>query len=386
MFVDIEETLGRELREVADGLHIPVMPPLPQDPPRTQRHRQPLLVAAAIVLIVAGAVAVVATPRGGQELGPAPPSPSRTESEPSPSRTEPVVTIPTTAPTVPYVLEQRLYVDGEQVPGTWWSVQVGDAGWLAQRTDNTWWWGRGPEPNEITGWHDVPPVISPNGRYVAHAGIDNGEGVLTGFDTRPGGEGLGSVPIDLGDPQDGSTVFIRAVTNDGKVIAQGTNTRLLWLPLAGNGTVDLTVTAPRQLILGSTAAGLIANDEAGGTEPVDGEPYLAQISDNGELTRISAIPAHDDLMVSPGAGWLAWTPAGTTGGEVTSIPALEAQTVDGTQQVTLTAPAGWGFRVRAWMWEDDNHLISPVIRDGDGGERMARCSAQSARCVLINTP
>jgi len=398
MSVDIEEALGRELREVADGLHIPAMPLLEQETPRAQRHWQPLLVAAAVVLIVAGAVAVVAIPRDGQELGPAPPSPSRTksepsppspsrtESEPSPSRTEPVVTIPTTAPTVPYVLEQRLYVDGEQVPGTWWSVDGGDAGWLAQRTDYTWWWGRGTETNEMTGSYDVPPVISPNGRYVAEVLIDNGEGVVTGFDTGPGGEGLGSVPVDLGDPQDGSAVFIRAVTNDGKVIAQGTNTRLLWLPLAGNGTVDLTVTAPGQLILDSTAAGLVVNDEAGGIEPAEGEPYLAKISDDGELTRIGAVPPHDSVVVSPGAVWLAWTPAGSTGGEVTSIPKLEAQTVDGTQQATLTAPDGWGFRVRAWVWEDDDYLVSPVVSDRDGGERMARCSAQTARCVLINTP
>lgn len=375
MFVDVEETLGRELREVADGLHVPAMPQLPQEPPRAQPHWQPRLVAAAVALIVAGTVAVVATTRGGEELKPAPPSPSRTES---------VVRISTTAPTVPYVLDQRLYVDGEQVPGSWWSVRVGDAAWLALRTDNTWWWGRGPEPNEITGQHDVPPVLSPNGRYVAEARIEHGKGVLTGFDTSIGGEQLGGVPVDLGDPQNGSAVTIRAVTNDGQVIVQGANTSLLWLPLAGNDVIDLTVTAPGQQILGSTPAGLIVTDGAGGaTDGAGGEPYLAKISDAGELTRIGAIPAHDDVVVSPGARWLAWTAPNTTRGDVTSIPALEAQTVDGTQQATLTAPAGWEFRVREWMWEDDDHLIAPVV--GDGSDRMARCSAQLARCVLIDT-
>ena len=47
MFVDVEETLGRELHEVAHGLLIPAMPPLPQEPPRARRHWQPMLVAAA---------------------------------------------------------------------------------------------------------------------------------------------------------------------------------------------------------------------------------------------------------------------------------------------------------------------------------------------------
>ncbi|MGH3506531.1 MAG: hypothetical protein ACRDO2_04930 [Nocardioidaceae bacterium] len=233
------------------------------------------------------------------------------------------------------MLDQRLYVDGEQVPGAWWSVRAGEAGWLALRTDYTWWWGRGPEPNEITGPHDVPPVMSPNGRYVAEVRSQDGEGVLTGFDTRSGGEGLGSVPVDLGDPQDGSAVTIRAVTNDGRVIAQGTHTSLLWLPLAGSATVDLTVTAPGQQILGSAPSGLIV------TDGVDGEPYLAEISDAGELTPTGPVPAHDDILVSPGVDWLVWTPLGTTGGEVTSIPVLEAQTVDGTQRASLTAPTGW---------------------------------------------
>ena len=76
-------------------------------------------------------------------------------------------------------------------------------------------------------------------------------------------------------------------------------------------------------------------------------------------------------------------PGGTLGGEVTSISKLEAQTVDATEQVTLTAPDGWGFKNGAWAWEDDEHLISPVLRDGDTTERMARCSVLLARCALI---
>ena len=56
MFVDVEETLTRELREVAGGLPVPAMPPLPQEPPRVARPWQPLLVAASVALVVAGAV------------------------------------------------------------------------------------------------------------------------------------------------------------------------------------------------------------------------------------------------------------------------------------------------------------------------------------------
>jgi hypothetical protein len=373
MFVDVEETLGRELREVADGLLVPPMPPLPQESPRSRRSWQPLLVAAAVVLVIAGALAVLQNARGGQKLEPAPPSPA-----PSPSRTASEVTIPTTPPTIPYVLDRRLFVDGQQVPGTWWSVQAGDAGWVALRTDNTWWWGNGPKANKIEPALDLPPVISPNGKYVAMVADDNGHAFATGFATAPDGEGMGGVPVYPGDATAGDPVRVRAVTDDGRIVVQGSGTAFLWLPLVDNGTVDLSSTAPGRQVLGNTPAGLVVTDGDGGA------PYLAEISDSGELTRIVAVPAHDDLVVSPGAEWLAWTPEGSTGGEVTSIGALEAQTVDGSQRVTLTAPSGWGFAVRRWAWEDDDHLVSPVLGDG-GRERMARCSARAARCVLVRS-
>ena len=368
MFVDVEEILGRELREVADGLQIPAMPPS-RELPRARRRWQPLLVAAAVVLIVAGAVVLVATTGDDPRLEPAP--------QPT-SPTEPVVTIPTTPPKVPYVLDQRLYVKGSQVPGTWGTMYFGySGGWIALRADGTWWWGLGPEPHEITGYHDVPPAISPNGRYVAEIHTENGEGVLTGLDTGRGGEVLGRTPFDL----DG--VSIAAVTNDGKVIIQGTSTTtsLLWLPLAGNKIVDLTVTAPKRLILDGTPAGLVATD-GDIYEPVE-DPYLAEISEDGKLTRIVALPDHGNIVGSPGAEWLAWVGPDTLGGEVTHVSRLEAQTVDGTQQATMNAPPGWSFRVMRWVWEDDDHLVAPVT--GDGGERMARCSAQSAHCVLIDS-
>jgi hypothetical protein len=381
MSFDDEETLGRELREVADGVQVPAMPVLPVEPSSgLRRWRAPLLVAAAVV-VVAGVVAVATSGRDTHQPNPGPsPTPTVTV---TPSETPADVTIPTTAPTAPYVLDQRLYVGGTQVPGTWWSVRAGGSAWIAIRTDNTWWWGRGPQAHEITGLNDAPPVISPNGRYVAETRIENGHGVVSGFDTRLGGEGLGSVPIDLGDQQDGSAVRVRAVTDDGLVIAQGTNTSLLWLPLAGNGTVDLTVTAPDQQFLGNTPAGLVVTDGSqGAVDATEGDPYLAEISDAGELQRIGGVPPHDDLLVTPGATWLAWTPPGSTSGDVTSISSLKVESIDGTQRLTLAAPDGWGFMVREYAWEDDDHLVSPVV--GDEGERMARCSVEAGRCVLIH--
>ncbi len=292
--------------------------------------------------------------------------------------------MPRTPPAVPYVLDRGLYVDGVKVPGEWWSVEAGESGWLALRADNTWWWGWDPEPHEITGPHDTPPVISPGGKYIAHTTVEKGRGIVTGFATWSAGAGLGGIPVDLGDRQDGSLVTVRAVTDDGKVVVQGSRTALLWTPLVdGGGSVDLARSAPGQQVLAGTPAGLVVTD---GTDSTDGRPYLAEISDTGELTRTQDLPAYDSISVSSGGSWVAWTPPGTLGGEVTTVATLEAQRVDGSDHVALSAPDGWAFRVGQWAWEDDDYLVATVTSDGGSGEdRMARCLVASASCVLVRS-
>jgi len=370
--LDIEETLNRELHAVAGGLRVPAMPALPQEPSRAHRSWQPMLAAAAAVLIVLGVVAVVAIDRDGQTPDPAPLTPTPTPG--TTKTTEPPAQVPRTAPTMPYTVDDQLYVDGEQVPGTWWYLQTGGPTWLAMRADdNTWWWGRGPEPTRIETILESSPVLSPDGTYVAM--IDAENGILTGLDASFSGEGLGSVPVDLGDPG----LLVAAVTNDGKVIAQGVGTGVLWLPREESDTVDLTDTAPGERILLNTPAGLVV------TSGDLSRQYLAEIADDGELTPIRDLPANDSLVVSPGAEWLAWTPLGTLGGEVTEVRTLEVGTVGGGSRATFEAPDGWAFKVRAWAWETDDHLVSTVVSDGGGPtERMARCSVLSSECVLID--
>ncbi|HSV41323.1 MAG TPA: hypothetical protein VLI04_21350 [Nocardioidaceae bacterium] len=384
MFTDIEETLGRELHDVADGLTIPAMPALPHESPRTTRRWQPMLAAAAVVLMVAGAVAVATIDRG-EELQPAPPAPTTTD----PGLPEPqlVSSIPRTPPKLPYVQYQRLYVDGEQIPGDWLSVWGTNTGWLAWRSDYTFWWGNGRQLERARSTSDTGPVISQNGEYVAALTRESGEGLLTGFETRVGGEGLGGLPIDLGSRQDGSQVTIRAVTNDGKVIAQGSETSVLWLPHAGDGVkVDLTETAPGQFVLGVTPTGLMVVVE--GSD--EGDPYLAELSDSGELTKVATpvdtvfvdLPRFDDLAASTDGSWLVYTEFGTTQGEVTTLPSLRARSVDGARQVTLTPPDGWFFKIRDWAWEDDNYLVATVLSFDEDGK--VRCSPALERCVLID--
>jgi hypothetical protein len=273
------------------------------------------------------------------------------------------------------------------VPGDWSQVWAGPKGWVAIRTDGSWWWGWGTDPQRLSGERDLPPAISPDGGYVGEIRTDGGQTVLSGFETRFGGEGLGAVPVDPGSPEDGTQVRVRAVTDDGMVIAQGGDTAVLWRPLVDNETVDLTETAPGIQVLGNTPAGLLVTDGSdGAVDGTTGAPYLAEVDEDGTLTRVASVPTHDDLLVSTGGTWLAFTPPGSTGGEVTSIGWFEVQPVGGSDTTTLAAPDGWGFKVWAWAWEDDDRLVSPVVRDSNGAERMARCSVRAGRCVLVAAP
>ena len=379
MRVDIEETVARELREVAEGLNIPALPRLPEESPRPARRRQPLLAAAAVVTIVAGTGAVVATLLDGPDTEPAQPSPSRSLApSPSPSPIESVAPIPRNAPEVPYVLDGRLYADAQQVPGLWWSVRPAGEAWIAWRQDYSWWWGRGPKTNGLPNGKDLTPQISPNGRYVAFVRAENREGVLTVVDTQSG-KNFDGTPVSLGAQRWDSPAYVVAVTDDGRVVARGGDRNLLWVPGSGGSTVDLSETAPGQMVQGATAAGLVV------TNGDEGQPYLAEVTDAGDLTSVGELPEHDDLVVSPAGEWLAWTPAGTTGGEVTSVPSLEVRTTTGGEPATLTAPDGWQFKVRTYVWEDDAHLVSTVLSTEHQRERMVRCSPQQTRCVLIKT-
>ena len=163
-----------------------------------------------------------------------------------------------------------------------------------------------------------------------------------------------SAPVDLRDPG----LSVRAVTADGKVIVQGLGTAMLWLPFEDNETVDLTETAPGQEVLRQHPG---RPGRQGRRRRRRRRQYLAEISEAGELTPLGDLPAHDSLVVSPGGEWMAWTPPGTLGGEVTAVGSLEVGTVDGgTRRGLRRPPSGWAFKVLAWAWEDDDYLVSAV--------------------------
>jgi len=358
MLANVEETLSRELRQVADGLPVPQLPELPQEPARRGWHRQPLLVAAAVALIVAGAMAVVTMTGGRDEPQPAPPPPSRTAAP-----------LTSGAPTVPYLLDGRLYVQREQVPGTWWTVKQAGGAWVAQRDDDTWWWGTDSEPLDIQGTVVLQPQLSPDGSLLAFATTaDGGQAVLV--ETRPGGEGIGSLPVD------GGAFGVVAVTDDGEVILRNNTRQLLWNAPDG-GPVDLDATAPDQWVQHSTSAGLVVLD--GRRDGEEDATYLAELSDSGELTPRQSVPA-ENVVVNPSGTWLAH--GGSWGGEAPTVPTIRAQAIDGRQSVTLDPPHDG--ELLALTWEDDDLLLAETYRDGTV-TGLARCSIREQRCLEVDT-
>lgn len=382
MTTELEDTLARELTAVADGLRVPAVPSVgsTEGPRRTW---VPPLLAAAAVLLVAGVLTVVLREQGGGTQQPATPS---TPGTPAP-------TLHLGAPTVPYVLDGQLWVDGSPVPGDWASVESRGEVWLAQQTDGSWWsGGPGRDPAALRGQLDQPPAISPDGHYIAYVDLSSGEARLTGFDTAPAGEGFGEAPSDLPTAEDGVPIRVRAVTDDGDVIVQGTRTSLMWRALFEDQrtVVELAETAPDQVVLAGTAAGLVVVDgSTGATDATGTAPYVASISAAGVLTDEGPLPTYDDLAVSMGGDWLLRSPAGTLGGEVASVSTLRARPVAGGDEVVLTAPDGGGFASGTWAWEHGDTFVAVLLPDGATDESdatMVRCGVPSGVCAALPAP
>ncbi|MEI2715262.1 MAG: hypothetical protein V9G04_18715 [Nocardioides sp.] len=377
--LDLEKELARELRELAEGLTIPPRPALPTPAERPARAPRrflgPLLVAAAVLLIV-GIVAVITSGRGG-DLQPAP-APTVTESVPSTSATERPAPgpIPTNAPSIPHVVDGRLWVRGVDL-GEFWTVYPGAEAYVALKKDGTWMWGRGTSVQEIEGAIQEAPVISPNGKYVAHFSLRGEKVVVTGFDTSPDGEGFGQATF-------GRDARVRAVTDFGGVIVQGGGESVMWVPRE-----DRTVDLPKAIhIIGSSPGGLISREDEGEIyDGQTGEVYLTSVDNTGVVTRgREPLPNFDDISVNSSGTWSLSTPAGSTGGEVEQINALEVGPIGGDGTSAMAAPDGWDFVVRHYQWEDDDYVVATVRKIGGSAERMARCQPSSLECVLIAAP
>jgi hypothetical protein len=371
---ELEQALTRELDDVAGNLVIPEMPVHPAVTPGRSRWQAaaPALVAAAVII----AVLVTLASLGG-------PDRDREEPAPAPSPTADTGPVSRAAPDAPVVVAGALYVGGEQVPGRWFGVQGSGTHWVGQRADNSWWWGYDARPQQLEGTMYQPPVISPSAGYLARVLSENGDAMLVAADTEEGGEGFGGVDL----PGAGLDPAVRAVavTDTGLVVVTGTNFQRLWRPLIDEETFDLAQTAPGQVVIGDTGAGLVANKgEYNATDGTQGKPYLASLSEDGTLKRLGAVPTHDVLEGSE--QWLAYVPPGTVGGEASAATSLSVQRVDGSGTGVLKPPDGWLFVAPGFQWETDDRLLALVVTEDGGDEALVRCRPEPASCVPVDLP
>lgn len=371
MYREIEDTLAQELRVVAEGIDVPALPAMPSSQTSSRFGWSTLLVAAAVVLIALAATVTLLNLGPDRSVQPAP----------APTPTEATEEVSTAAPEVPYIVGDRLFVEGRRVPGSWYVVDGTSTGWIGVRVDDSYGWGYDAEPKNIEGQMNQPPVISPGGKNVAMVLVEQGQGMLTGFDTRPAGEGFGGV--DIPALVQGSYSRAVAVTDEGLVVGSGADFQEVWRPLVDGGVVQLSDTAPGQVVLGNTAAGLIVvegrYDSADGTQ---GQPYLADLSEDGILTRLQDLPTHDVLDASE--EWVAWIEPGSLGGETSATDRLQVQRIDGSDAAELLAPDGYAFLGTSLQWETADRLLAAVT--GSKGDRMVRCSPVTQECVLLDTP
>ena len=343
----------------------------------TGRTAWPVLASALAVVAVLTAVVTVRT---WGEPDAARPSATPTRAE-APSGAAPATA---GGPDVPVTVSQDLFVGGEQVPGRWYYGDGRGTRWIALRDDRTWWWGYDATAQRLEGEMDQPPVMSTSGGYVARVVKDHGGQMLIGADTEEGGEGFGG--LELPGAGNGAPPRAVAVTDEGLVVARGARFQWLWRPLVDGRTIDLATTAPGQVVLGDTDAGLVVTsgeyDEADGAEQAT--PYLARLSDAGVLTKIVDLPHHAFLEAS--AEWMAYVLPGTVGGEAFTVPELRVQRLDGTASGALEAPEGGAFVAHAFRWESADRLLAVVTTGEDGDEELVRCRPATAECVAVALP
>lgn len=381
MHENVENTLTRELRQVADGLEVPPLPLLPSGPPQRPTWA-PTLAAAAVVLIVLVTLVGVLRDLGGTPQ----PAPQPTEVITDDATESVPQDVPTGPPTVPYVLDRVVHV-GEKSFAGYDSVDGTPQGWVAVKPPFVWAWSNGAAPDQLDVAVEQPPAVSPNGEYLAYITT---EGEMNGFETAPDGEGMGlPVPVPVRD-EDGVGTRIGAVTDDGWVIASGRGVGVLWRPFDGAAPVDLTRTAPGQLVWQATQAGLVVVDGSGdardpsGDNRVagDGRVYLADVTPEGEMVPIADLPNFGIADVS--GDWVAWVPAEHISGDVQEYDEIRVRRLDDHAEDVLSPPPGWRFENTQFTFEDTQFLVARVS-DGQR-QRMVRCSPALLECVLLETP
>lgn len=359
--MSIEELVRAELHAVAEQVEVPSLPSL--EAPR--RSWRVVIVAAAAVVLVIGGVSFALRDRS---------DPPRPIEKPD---VEQVEQLKSTAPTIPWVDGDRLFVGGRRVPGRWLEVYSAGDTWLARRADGRVVWGRGLQQHALGKSHfALPydgPYLSPNGRYVA-----GGIGTGTVVDTETGR----TTQVPLASP-DESDEWVAGVTDDGVVLTTWMNATRHASYARRPGSPPVRLRTQDGYLTRTVPSGLLLNDGHGTDWVVD--VVGTQLHRVARMSSGATTSTFESTSLSADRQWLldlGWA------GDRDEPGTLPITTAGDGSPAPVNAPRGWVFapQLAPGYWEPEGTLVAFVVRPESREYRAARCAPTSGQCVLVEVP
>jgi len=345
--MSVEDLLTDELRTVAGGVQAPP-PPAPSHlvqrarRERSRRRRRTLAGAGLVAATVVAAVAL-GVHAGHPDAAPGPTHPTGTPSG-----------LPTgDAPLVPYVVFERLYVNDEPVPGTWWDVQTVQGHTVATRGvppigkpvlfDNQ----DQPRPTHLLDHAIGTARLSVDGTKLAWIETTGSSAHVVVRDL-PTGETLGRLTVDPNRVfiEDGTQDHILWLGDDGTVVYGGSSSVRTWRP---------------------------------------GSP--ATPSDVG-LQQVKGYPVdYSEISFSPDGNWAAWR-SDRRGRTTDRKDFYDGVTFESPRnpdtRFTIALPAGTNVHSVTWESATDV-LLRYQEQPGAAALRFMRCSVEDKHCELAPT-
>lgn len=366
----IEELVRAELRSVAEQVTVPSLPSL-EEPRRS--WRVVVAAAAAVVLVIGGLTFLL---RDEADL------PERPIEKPK------IDHVDRSAPTIPWIDGDRLFVEGRRIPGRWLEVYSGGHTWLARRSDRRVFWGRGTQLHELgRAEYDLAyagPYLSRSGRYLAvgfgtYLGVGFGTGLLV--DTSTGRSR--TVPLSTSSPDPSVDEWVAGVTDTGVVLS----TR------AEEGSAEsYAIRAGQAPLRLETQGGYLTRTVASGLLLEDTRRRVWVVDVVGSRVRRVAQVSSDRVGPSSDAGlaaslstdreWLLDLGWSRDRDEPETLPVTA---VDDGHPAPVSAPQGWVFapQLAPGFWEPEGTLVTFVVRPESREYRAVRCAPVSGECVLL---
>jgi hypothetical protein len=354
------------------------------------------LLALLVVVAVSGCSADATAPKQAKPLE---------KAEKVTSTSIPTSGVNTAAPTLPYLLKGRLYVEGQVLPGRYAGVIVRGKTWLGwEHWDGPRTWGTGATT------HRLPAVnaaeISSDGRFIATVrGGEHCEGVGLNSEHKKCVVSLldtsgAQPPRRLVVPR---TVVLAGVSDQGVVVlTEGAALRwneLMWDATGGADRVVPIEDSPgmREWAMHDWGPGSFGNAGFEFFTPNVSQRWLGELVD-GEVRARFRIP--EDVEPGPGGAWVLadpwWYqdgPPELEGALELTVPTFTGRTLGKRGRlgapVLLHAPTGWFFaRVTVddmVYWEDPDTFLARVVDSRQSGDRLARCDLPLATCVLVGS-